>query len=213
MIPGGMSPLVIQPVRPFSNPSLRKVPSGNVPLPESAAVVGLFTALLVTDRVDVRVPSAVGENVTAIVHPAPAASVAGQVVVREKSPVVAMLLIDIPRVPVFVSVTVRGALWVPTCWSPKDSDDGERDATAAAGCVPIPVRATVCGASGASCANESVPLRVPVEFGRKVTDALQLAPAESVAGQLFVWAKSPVAETFAIASAAPPTFVRVTVRG
>ena len=115
MIPGGLRPVSVHAPRPFSKPSLRSVPSGRVPFPESPAVVGLFTALLVTDKVDVRVPDAVGANVTAIVQLAPAASVLAQVVVREKSPVVAMLVIDIPRVPVFVRVTVRGALWVPTC--------------------------------------------------------------------------------------------------
>ena len=52
-----------------------------LPVPDRAtASVGLV-ALLATVRVPVRVPVAVGRNVTVAVHEAPAASVAPQVVV------------------------------------------------------------------------------------------------------------------------------------
>jgi hypothetical protein len=61
------------------------IPAVAVPVPVRDSVCGLPVALSVTVTAAVRVPAAVGENVTEIVHVALAASVAGaigQVVVR-----------------------------------------------------------------------------------------------------------------------------------
>src|SRR6202042_3190270 len=60
-----------------------------VPVPVSPTVNGLFVALLVTDTEPVRVPDAVGWNVTVTVHEAPAAIDVPQVFVCAKSPVAA----------------------------------------------------------------------------------------------------------------------------
>ena len=59
---------------------------------------------------------------------------------------------------------------------------------------PVPDRLAVCGLLLAESITVSLPVRVPVIVGVKVTLMVQLAPAESVPGQAFVWAKSPVTE-------------------
>jgi hypothetical protein len=99
---------------------IESVKSGAVdPVPVSGTVCGLPLALSVTVKVPERGPVAVGVNVTLIVQFAFAASVAGligqalvPVLVWAKSPEAAIKLIVRGLVPVFVSVTVCGALVV-----------------------------------------------------------------------------------------------------
>ncbi len=57
----------------------------------------------------------------------------------------------------------------------------------------------------------TVPERVPVAVGLKVTEMVQLAPAATLEPQLFVCAKSPVMEMPVMLKAALPLLVRVTV--
>ena len=54
--------------------------------------------------------------------------------------------------------------------------------------VPVPVRLAVCGLFVALSVTVKLPLRVPVAVGAKVTLIVQLAPAATLAPQLFVWA-------------------------
>jgi hypothetical protein len=88
----------------------------------------------------VRAPVAVGVKVTEIVQLAPAASVAGQVLVCPKSPAFApvteMAVIVSPAVPVFVSVAVWAAPEVPTRVLPNVSAPGDSD-TLGAGPVAV----------------------------------------------------------------------------
>jgi hypothetical protein len=91
-----------------------------LPVPVRETLCGLPAALSVTVTLAVRVPIAVGLNVTLIVQLAPAARVLGlmgQVVLCAKSPalvpVIPILLMVSAAVPLFVSVTVFGALVVP----------------------------------------------------------------------------------------------------
>ncbi len=58
----------------------------------------------------------------------------------------------------------------------------------------------------------SVPVRVPVVVGVKVTLTVQAAFAAKVPAQLLVWAKSPVAATADMLRLAVPVFVSVTDR-
>src|SRR5215469_3164852 len=58
---------------------------------------------------------------------------------------------------------------------------------------------------------ESVPERVPRSVGAKVVLMVQLAPGGNVAGQLFVWAKSPVVAIPLMFRVTVPLLVRVTV--
>ena len=101
------------------------VPSGSVvvdivsattPVPLRLTVLGLLGALLVIVTAPVRVPVAVGVKVTLIVQSAPAASVVPQVVVREKSPLAAMLVIFSTALPVLLKVNVCAELVLPTLW-------------------------------------------------------------------------------------------------
>jgi hypothetical protein len=51
---------------------------------------------------------------------------------------------------------------------------------------PVPVSETVCGLLGSESVRVSVPLRVPVAVGVKVTFTVQLPPAATVAPQSLV---------------------------
>ena len=64
-------------------------PGSPVPSPDTAAVCGLLLALSVTVSVALRVPAAVGVNVTSIEQLAPAARLAPQLFVCAKSPLLA----------------------------------------------------------------------------------------------------------------------------
>jgi len=57
----------------------------------------------------------------------------------------------------------------------------------------------------------TAPARGPGAVGVKVTAMAQLAPLASVAVQLLVWAKSPLARMLAIVKVAPPVLVRTAV--
>jgi hypothetical protein len=133
-----------------------------------------------------RTPVALGVNVTEIVHCAVAASVAPQVVVREKSPefvpVMVMLVMFRVAVPLLVRVMFSGEELVPTDWLLKVRLVGEKFTPGAAGGMPVPVRDEVCGLPAALSVIENVPLRVPVVVGVKVTFRVQLLPAVIVIG-------------------------------
>src|SRR5512135_1629617 len=77
-------------------------------------VCGLLAALSVMESAPVREPTAAGVNVTLIAHAAPAATDAPHVLVWAKSPDAAIPEIESAAVPVFVSVTVCGAVVVCT---------------------------------------------------------------------------------------------------
>ena len=93
-------------------PTMGPVP---VPLRTTFCVLPATPLLLsVTVNVPVRLPSAVGLNVTLIVQLAPAATLVPQVSVAEKSPPAAMLVTLNTALPVLLSVTGWAALLVPT---------------------------------------------------------------------------------------------------
>src|SRR3989442_15639482 len=78
----------------------------------------LLLSVIVSEPV--RLPSAVGVNVTLIVQLAPAATELPQVLVWAKSsPPTVMLLISSAPLPELVRVTVCRTLGVPISWSPK----------------------------------------------------------------------------------------------
>src|ERR1051326_8684049 len=77
---------------------------GDVPVPDKATVWGLLLASSVIASVPVRVPVAVGVNVTLIVQLAPAKTEVPQVLIWEKSPLVEMLLMVSVALPLLVSV-------------------------------------------------------------------------------------------------------------
>ena len=77
--------------------------------------------------------------------------------------------------------------------------------------VPVPVSADVCGEPLALSAIVSVPVRVPVAVGVKVTEIVHFAPAATLAPQVLDSAKSPDAAMEAMLNAAWPELVKVTV--
>lgn len=78
--------------------------------------------------------------------------------------------------------------------------------------VPVPVRLMVCGLLLALSVMVTVPVRVPVAVGWKVTLMVQLPPAVTEPPQLLVWAKSPLIATLVIVRAVVPLLVRVEVK-
>jgi hypothetical protein len=104
--------------------------TGATPTPERPTVCGLPPALSVMVTDAVRLPLAVGVNITLIVQLPPAASELPHVFVCAKSPafapVIAMLDRLKPALPVLPRVTVWGALVEPTAWFPKARLAGER---------------------------------------------------------------------------------------
>src|SRR5438132_11788676 len=123
-----------------------------------------------------------------MVQLAPAAKVAGlvgqalaPVLVAAKSPEGANELIVKGAAPVFVGVTVIGALVVASSWLPKSRLVG---ANPTPGAVPFPLSVMICGLPPASSASDSVPVRAPEAVGVKVTLMVQFRSEESRVGHV-----------------------------
>jgi len=101
------------------------------PLPASRTTCGESAALSVIMTEPYRFPTAVGEKVTLMLQLAPAARLAGQLLVSPKSPVVVTLVNSRTVLPMFVSVTICAAEVVPTGWLEKVKFVGDKATTAA----------------------------------------------------------------------------------
>src|SRR2546429_179994 len=185
---------------------------------------GLPPALSASDRVPVRAPEAVffflmirrPPRSTLFPYTTLFRSLA-PVLVAAKSPEAANELIVKAAVPVFVSVTVIGALVVASGWLPKPRLVG---ANPTPGAVPFPLSVMICGLPPALSVSDSVPVRAPEAVGVKVTLMVQLTPAAKAAGlvcqalaPVLVAAKSLEAANELIVKAAAPVFISVTVIG
>jgi hypothetical protein len=163
--------------------------AGFVPVPVSVTVCGLFAALSAIDSEALRAPAADGVKVRLMVQFAPAASVAPQVCVWEKSvgwvPVNEYPVIVSGELPVFVRVTVLAALAMFSVWLPKASEVGVRVALGA-GAVPVPVRAAVCGLPAALSTTDSEAERAPAAAGVNVTLIVQFAPGATLVPQVLL---------------------------
>jgi hypothetical protein len=179
-------------------------------VPVRLTVCGLAAVLSVTLKLPVRVPDAVGENVTLMTQFPPTAREPPQLLVSAKSPLVEIVVIAKAAEPVFVSVTVCAALVVPTFWLAKVSETGERLAVVVDG-VAVPVRPTVCGLPGALSLTLKLPVRVPDAVGVNVTLMAQFPPAARELPQLSVSAKSPLVMMLVMVRVAVPVFDSVTV--
>ena len=180
------------------------------PVPVRLTDCGLPEALSVMLKVPVRIPEAVGVNVTLMVQLAPAATELPQVSVSAKSPLAEILVIVKVAEPVLLSVTVCAALVVPTVWLAKVIEVAERLAVVV-GAVPVPVRLTVCGLPEALSVMLKVPVRIPEAVGVNVTLMVQLAPTATELPQVSVSVKSPLAEMLVIVRATLPVLDSVTV--
>jgi hypothetical protein len=151
-------------------------PAGAVPVPETLAVCGLLLSLSVTVSVALLAPVAAGEKVTLIVQLPLGAKLEPQLFVWPKSalfvPVNAILEMVNVEVAELESVKGWDALVVPTCWFPKEAEDGLRFTV---NVVPVPVRLAVCGLFAALSVTVSVAVRVPAAVGVNVTLIVQAA--------------------------------------
>ena len=96
---------------------------------------------------------------------------------------------------------------MPTFWLLNVSEVGE---SAATGAVPVPDSEMLCGLPAALSVIVTAPVRDPVTVGLNVTLTEQFPPAATLAPQLFVWAKSPLAAMLEMVRAALPVLVSVT---
>jgi hypothetical protein len=208
------------PVEPtFTLPSER-LPTDSLPVDVPLTTVKLTVcvtagAATFTVRVEVPVPVEIGLAVTVTVQLAPAASVVPQALVSANHvacpPVMPTEVMESVPVPVLVTVTVCGRLVVFSVTVPKFREVAERLST---GSVPVPVIETVAGLPGALVLKESVLERAPVTVGSNFRVTAQLAPAVSVAPQVFVEIGKSVASvsvTLLMVMVTLPLFCRVTV--
>jgi hypothetical protein len=166
-----------------------------VPVPVKLTVCGLPAALSVMLTLPLRVPMAVGRNVTLrlqLPFTARVAGLKGQLCVSLKSPAFAppttRLVILKGALPPFVSVTPCAGLLLFTSWPLNVSMVGASPTAAA---IPLPLTPAVWGLLPALSVTVRLALRVPVALGVKVTLIVQLEPAATLAPQLLVWPKSP----------------------
>jgi hypothetical protein len=152
-----------------------------VPLNETSC--GLDAALSVNVTAPVRVPVAVGENVTEIVQLPPAARLVAQLLVWAKSPDAPMLLIERTAEPLLVRVIACAALLVPIAWLAKVKLLGERLTAAAIACA-VPVTAIFAGVFDALLATAIVPDCAPADAGTKLTVRVADCPELRVRGKL-----------------------------
>ncbi len=189
-----------------------------VPVPIKLITCGLPPALSVMVIAPARVPMAVGAKLTLIVQLAPAATLPpfGQVMpdAGKKSPLGTMLAMVNAALPVLVSVTVCGALIVPSAWLGNVRLIGD-SLTAGPVSTALPVRLIFCGLSAALSAMVIVPVRRPGIVGVKATLMVQLAPAARLLPQLLDWKKFKLAAMPSIGKirVALPLFVSVTGSG
>src|SRR2546427_1397287 len=164
----------------FAVDRLTAGPEG-VPVPIKLITWGLPPASSVMVMAPARVPMAVGAKLMLIVQLAPAARLPpfAQVVpdAGVKSPLGATMvrMVNV-ALPVLVSVTVCGALIVPSGWLANVRLTGDRF-TAGPVSMALPVRLIFCGLSAALSAMVIVPVRRPGIVGVKATLMVQLAPA------------------------------------
>jgi hypothetical protein len=162
-------------------------------------------ALSVIVRMPVRVPLAVGVKVTLMMQLPPTPTLEPQLLVWEKSPVTVMLETASATLPVLFRVTGWGTLEAPIAMPEK-----VRLLTESEALEPVPVKLTVCGLPLALSVMVSMPVRVPLAVGVKVTLMLQTPPAAKLVPQVLVWAKSPLTAMLVNARVAVPELVTVT---
>ena len=154
----------------------------------TVCVVGDALSLMVT--VALKVPADAGWNVTVKVQLSPWASVTYPDPVPQESVAVTptmksvvsldtMLRITRFAEPVLVTVTVCGALELPTLYVPKEMLVGLTDAMGG-GVTPVPERSTVCVVGDALSMMVTVAPKVAADAGWNVTVKVQLTPGVSV---------------------------------
>jgi hypothetical protein len=155
---------------------------GVVPVPLNPTDCGLPGALSAKLNTPVRKPVVVGVNVMLMTQLALTASVPGQLLLCEKSPVAVMLVITRGALPQLVTVNDT-VLLVPTFWLPKLMLGALKQT---AGATPVPLKGTDCGLPVALSVTLTAPVREPLAVGVNVTLIVQLAFGARVLPQLLV---------------------------
>jgi hypothetical protein len=142
------------------------------PVPVSTAVCGLDEALSAKLRVALSIPDAEGLKTSATEQVLPGATVApvqeSDCIVKSEAFVPVMETVETVRLaePELATITVCGALFVPTISPPKLR--AVEESVAAAAVVPVPFSAVVCGLSGALSVTVTVAVLDPCAVGVKV---------------------------------------------
>jgi len=170
---------------------------------------GLPPPLSAIDTLALRAPVLVGLNLSVIVQLFPASTDVPQLLLSMKSPGLlpprVIPLIARVVLPTLVSVTVLGVLVVPTFVAGKATLVADNLTS-----VPTPVKLMVWGLSLALSVIVTLPVRVPMAVGVKVTAMVQLRPIRTELPQVLVSLKSPLAAILVILRVAVPVLVRVT---
>ncbi len=187
---------------------LNETPGGATPTPLSATLCVRNWSVTVSDAV--RVPTAVGVNVTLIAQLEFAASEFPQLLVTLKSlefPGVMDAVMSVSATPpAFVSTTCCAALVVVICCVAKVSDVVE--SVSVAGVSPTPFNCAVWVPTLSVML--SVPARAPLAVGVKVMESVQDVDAASELPQVFALiAKSPVTTGACSVAVLPPVFATV----
>src|ERR1700690_16604 len=153
------------------------------PVPVSLITAGPSDALCVTVAAPLMAPFALGMKVTSNVQAAPEATVSPQGVAPEgvaaKSPLATRLeMVSVPP-ELLVSVTVFGALVVPTVCAGNVRLVGDT----VTGSAPVPDRPMICGLPAPEVAMATDPFTAPVAEGVKVTESVHLAAFASAPPQ------------------------------
>lgn len=175
-----------------------------MPVPIRPTVgTGAFAVIV---SVPVRVPAALGVNVTETLQLAPAPSELPQVVDDgAKSPLAVILEIKTSELPLLAKVTFLAAPVEPTVRLPNDRPVGDTVTH-----VPVPLRLAVWGLLSALLLTVSVPASVPVVVGLKVTEIVQLARGPRELPQVVEeTAKSPLAAILEMGTCNRALLVRV----
>ena len=177
------------------------VTTGNAPVfpvPVSAAVCGLPLALSVTVIVAVRVPVAVGENVTAMLQLKFGSSGLMQLLVCPKSPasaaVIVMLLMVRFAFPLLVRFRFCAALVVPMACVANVRVEGVRLTSGTLLVIPVPFSVIVRGLPGALSVMVRVEVRAPAADGVNVILNTHDDPGET---WVPVWQELPDSENSA----------------
>jgi hypothetical protein len=160
-----------------------------VPVPVKPTASVPPAALCVMFSVPDRAPAALGLKLTETVQLPPAVTdpPAEQVPPATTKSVEVMLMPDrlSAALPVLLTVTLWAVVVTPTVVEAKLNEVGDTAATgAAAPPVATPDKAKTIGVDVRLCDRVSVPVRVPVAVGEKVTNTVQLAPTPSVVPQV-----------------------------
>jgi len=158
-------------------------------------------------NVPVRVPNAVGANVTFTVHVPLAGIALPHVFVCTKSPLIATVTGSALACR-FVTVTVFTALAVFNAWFPKPTDTVDKYA----GTIPAPVRLTIWVLPLVELSvTVTFPLTIPLTAGVKVIVMVHFPPTATLAPQVFVWVNGgPLATMLLMLRAAVPVLLSVT---